>query len=181
MKAWIVRFASLYLFNLLLLWAIGLLLSPVRVGWAAFWASIVLTLAVLVVKPLVRRMFTGMASRSAGSRTRLGEKVVQYAIVFVVELLIWLLVVWLSPIDVRGWFWGYVLPPVLLLIGFAIYDAIDDRVEARAGALYDRATGGRTPPAVQDTPSPAAQEGSRELRDGLTDEQRRMLDELGKG
>ena len=48
----------------------------------------------------------------------------------------------LSGVSVAGWFWGYVLPPVILLIGWAVYDAIDDRVEGHAGALYDKATGG---------------------------------------
>ena len=85
------------------------------------------------------------------------------------------------------------LPPVILLIGWAIYGAIDDKVEGHAGALYDRATGTKTvadaattasatgtPRAYPDA-APATDAGRRELDDGLTDEQRRMLDELGKG
>ena len=84
---------------------------------------------------------------------------------------------------ISGWFWGYVLPPVILLIGWAIYDAIDDRVEAHAGAVYDRATGAsrpvEEPDAARAVPSPETRAGRRELKDGLTDEQRRMLDELG--
>ena len=91
----------------------------------------------------------------------------------------------LSGVSIGGWFWGYILPPVILLIGWAVYDAIDDRVEAHAGALYDKATGQSAAgtaagaPAVPAAPSPEAQAGSRKLKDGLTDEQRRMLDELG--
>jgi hypothetical protein len=179
MKTWIVRFASLYLFNLLLLWAIGLLLPPVSVGWAALWASVVLTLAALLVKPFIHKMFTGMTRKSAGQRTKLGEKLVQYGTVFLVELIVWVLVVWLSGVNVQGFFWGYVIPPIILLIGWAIYDAIDDRVETHAGALYDKATGGGQV-AASTPPSAAQQAGARELKDGLTDEQRRMLDELGK-
>lgn len=178
MKAWIVRFASLYLFNVVLLLIIGLVLPAVNVGWAALWASVVLTLAALLVKPFVHKLFTSMARRSAARRTKLAEKLVQYGTVFLVELIVWLLVVWLSGVDVQGFFWGYVLPPILLLIGWAIYDAIDDRVEARAGVLYDKATG-RDQVEASAAPSAAAQTGSRELQDGLTEEQRKMLDELG--
>nr|BFF08842.1 hypothetical protein GCM10025699_01450 [Microbacterium flavescens] len=76
---------------------------------------------------------------------------------------------------------------MILLIGWAIYDAIDDKVEAHAGSLYDRASGGRGSTAAVSAdsapriPSPEEAAGRRELHDGLTDEQRRMLDELGKG
>ena len=38
MKTWIVRFVSLYVFNVVVLLVIGLL-TPAHVGWAAIWAS----------------------------------------------------------------------------------------------------------------------------------------------
>ncbi|MET0296525.1 MAG: hypothetical protein ABW024_03925 [Microbacterium sp.] len=182
MKAWLVRFVSLYVFNVVVLLLVGWLLPGVNVGWAAFWASVILTAATIWLKPAVTKLFRGMAARSADQRTRLGEKLVQWGLVLIVEIIVWVLVVLLSRVNVTGWFWGWVLPPIALLIAWAIYDAIDDKVEARAGALYDKATRGRSvstdtaaPPVA---PSPAAQAGRRELKDGLTDEQRRMLDEL---
>lgn len=183
MKAWVVRFASLYVFDVVLLLLIGLLLPSVSVGWAVLWAALVLTAAALWVKPLVTRVLRGMAARSAGQRTRLGERLVQWALVFVVQLIVWVLVVWLSGVHVRGWLWGWVIPPVLLLIGWAVYAAIDDRIEAKAGQLYDQATGGsaavsgRPPRDGSAAPSPR----TSDLADGLTAEQRRMLDDLGKG
>ncbi|BDV29949.1 phage holin family protein [Microbacterium terricola] len=181
MKAWIVRFASLYVFNVVVLWLIGALLPSVSVGWAALWAAVVLTAATLWLKPLVARLLSGRAAKSAHQRTKAGEKLVQFGLVFVVELIVWVLVVLLSAVDVRGFFWGYVLPPLLLLLVWIVYDAIDDTLEARAGSLYDRARGisrGRSSadPAPSSVESPAARD---ELRDGLTAEQRRMLDELG--
>ncbi|MDN3496358.1 hypothetical protein QL996_10500 [Planococcus sp. APC 4015] len=182
MKAWLVRFASLYVFNVVVLLLVGWLLPAVAVGWSAFWASLVLTAATIWLKPAVTRLFRGMAARSAGQRTKVGEKLVQGVLVFFVELIVWFLVVLLTGVNVSGWFWGWVLPPIALLIAWAIYDAVDDRIEARAGAIYDRATRRNAPvtgaaaPAVP--PSPAAEAGRRELRDGLTEEQRRMLDEL---
>jgi len=142
MKSWIVRFASLYVFNVVVLLVIGWLLPAVRVGWAAFWAGIVLTAATIWLKPLITKLFTGSAARSAGQRTKAGEKVVQYGIVFVAELIVWVLVVVFSGVSVRGFFWGYVIPPLVLLIAWIIYDRVDDRIEARAGTFYDRATGG---------------------------------------
>lgn len=185
MKKWIVRFVSLLVFNVAVLLVIGFF-TPARVGWAALWAGVILTAATIWIKPALHRAFTGATSKSAHQRTRVGEKVVQFATVFVVALVAWFLTVLLSGVSVGGWFWGYVLPPVIILIGWAIYDAIDDRVEAHAGALYDRATAGRRVDAVAPRTSvptapasPAAAAGKAELRDGLTAEQRKMLDELG--
>ncbi len=141
MKSWIVRFLSLYVFNVVVLLVIGMLLPSVGVGWAALWAGVILTAATIWLKPLITKLFTGSAAKSAGQRTRAGEKAVQYGIVFVVELIVWILVVVLSGVRVDGFFWGWALPPLLLLVAWVIYDRVDDKVEARTGALYDRATG----------------------------------------
>jgi hypothetical protein len=188
MKKWVVRFVSLLVFNVVVLLVIGFL-TPARVGWSALWAGIVLTALVIWVKPLVQKGFRSMAARSAHQRTKAGQKLVEFLLAFAVAFLVWIGTVLLSGVSIGGGilgaFWGYVLPPVILLIGWAIYDAIDDRVEAHAGALYDRASGRRSTteagsaPAVPQNPEAAAA-GRRELNDGLTDEQRRMLDELGK-
>jgi hypothetical protein len=182
MKKWVVRFLSLLVFDVVVLLVIGWL-TPARVGWAALWAGVVLTALTIWIKPVIHKMFQSMAAGSAGQRTRVGEKVVQGALVFLVALIVWIATVLLSGISIGGWFWGYVLPPLIILIGWAVYDAVDDRVEAHAGALYDRATGGRTPSApagaVTAPESPETTAARRELHDGLTDEQRRMLDELG--
>lgn len=181
MKKWVVRFVSLLVFNVVVLLVVGWL-TPARVGWAALWAGIVLTALVIWVKPLVERWFRSMAAK----RGRAGEKLVELLIAFAVALVVWIGTVLLTSVSIGGGFfgafWGYVLPPVILLIGWAIYDAIDDRVESHAGALYDKATGGgaateAASPVVE--PSPEAAAGRRELNDGLTEEQRRMLDELG--
>ncbi|GAA1927562.1 hypothetical protein GCM10009775_19580 [Microbacterium aoyamense] len=181
MKKWVVRFVSLLVFNVVVLLIIGWL-TPARVGWAAIWAGIILTAATIWIKPLITKWFQSMAARSAGQRTKAGEKVVQFFLVLLVAFIVWILTVLLSGVSAGNWFWGYILPPVILVIGWAIYDAIDDRVEAHAGALYDRATGSKSAPATAEAaavPSPEAQAGARELKDGLTDEQRKMLDELG--
>ncbi|TQJ29566.1 hypothetical protein [Microbacterium sp. SLBN-146] len=182
MKAWVVRFVSLYLFNVVVLLVMGWIVPGVAVGWAAFWAAILLTAATIWLKPVIKKAFAGAAAKSAGQRTRAGEWLVQAVLVFLVELIIWIAVVLLSGVSVRGWFWGWVLPPIALLIAWAIYAAVDDRIEARAGAVYDRATGGRATDAAAARPevrsTRAGETGRRELKDGLTDEQRRMLDEL---
>jgi hypothetical protein len=188
MKSWIVRFVSLYVFNVAVLLVLGAVLSSVRVGWAALWASVVLTAATIWLKPLITRMFAAGTGRSASQRTAIGEKVVQYVSVLVVELIVWMLVVVFSGVDVRGWFWGYVLPPMFLLIAWMIYDRVDDRMEARTGSLYDRARGrgagaatavGESSPATSAAPRVESREARQELNDGLTPEQRRMLDDLG--
>jgi hypothetical protein len=179
MRNWVVRFASLYVFDVVVLVIVGVLPS-VRVGWAALWASLILTLATIWIRPGVTRWFRRRAARSAHERTRVGEALVQGVLVFVVALLIWLLVVWLSPVVVVGLFWGYVLPPLFLLLAWAIYAAIDQRIEGHASALYDKATGSTdaVSPAVSPSVLPGPAPRSREANDGLTAEQRRMLDEL---
>jgi hypothetical protein len=183
MKKWVVRFLTLYVFNLAVLLIIDLLVAGVRVGWGVLWASVILTAAVIWVKPLLARWFTDMTAKSANQRTKAGETVVRFALVFFVELLVWILVVALSGVTVRNWVLGYLLPPVFLLIAWAIYAAIDNRLEERAGALYDRASagiGGKSTDAATPAVSPEAQTARQELNDGLTAEQRKMLDDLGK-
>lgn len=185
MRTWIVRFVSLYLFNLVVLWLIGLLLASVSVGWAAFWGAVVLTAATLWIKPLITSWFRGMAARSANQRTKIGEKLTQYVLVLIVAAIVWVLVVLFTSVRVEGWFTGWIIPPIALLIAWAIYDVIDDRIEKRAGRVYDAAAAklGRTPQqdAIPDASPRTSTDTSarRELKDGLTDEQRRMLDELG--
>ncbi|UUT35805.1 hypothetical protein [Microbacterium elymi] len=185
MKKWVVRFCSLLVFNIVVLLFIGWL-TPAHVGWAALWAGIVMTALVIWVKPLVTKWFRSMAARSAAERTKLGEKLVQGLLAVAVAFLVWIATVLLSGVQISGWVWGYVLPPIILLIGWWIYDLIDDKVEAQASALYDKAGGGRSAgaDAAGSTPSEAEQLGRDELAggpgDGLTPEQRRMLDDLGK-
>ncbi|WP_311260464.1 hypothetical protein [Microbacterium sp. WCS2018Hpa-9] len=186
MKNGIVRFAALYVFNVAVLLLIGLLSAGVSVGFNALWAAVVLTLAALFVKPLLTGAFRKAAAKSAADRTKTGEKVVQYVLVYLVELIIWVAVVWLSGVRASG-FWSYALPPLFLLFGWMIYDQVDDRLRAKAGELYDavqgRVTGSRAKatPASSAPPTETAStaDARAELNDGLTPEQRRMLDELG--
>lgn len=172
------RFASLYVFNVVVLLVVGWL-TPARVGLHALWASVILTLATLFLKPLLKRAATALSSS--------GTKFVQYLAVFVVEFLIWALTVWLSGVR-AGNVWGWIVPPVILLVGWVVYDQVDDALSRKAGELYDaagaRIAGSRSSaspaPSASSAPSSAATAaGRQELDDGLTPEQRRMLDELG--
>jgi hypothetical protein len=183
MKNGIVRFAALYVFNVVVLLLIGLLFRTVSVGLNALWASVVLTAGALFVKPLLTAALRRSAARSATDRGRVGEKVMQYALVYAVELIIWVGTVLLSGVNARG-FSGFALPPLILLIGWVIYDQVDDRLRATASQVYDsvqsrlskRTDAAATAPAPD---SPATAAGRQELDDGLTPEQRRMFDELG--
>ncbi|MGO3234651.1 MAG: hypothetical protein ACTIKT_14415 [Microbacterium sp.] len=183
MKAWLIRALSLYVFNVAVLLLIGLLMRGVAVGWNALWAAVVLTLATLALKPLLLKVFRSAASKSASRRSKLGEKGIQYLLVFAVALIIWVLTVIFSGVSIGGWFWGYVLPPVFLLIAWVIYDLVDDRIEAKTGQVIGSVTSrmrgkDAAAPASPSTPSKESKIGSNELADGLTPEQRRMLDEL---
>ncbi|MFE6734488.1 hypothetical protein [Microbacterium sp. NPDC057650] len=182
MRNAIVRFAALYVFNVAVLLVLGLVLPSVRVGWNALWAAVILTVAALALKPWLLKRFRSSAAKSAGERSGFGEKLVQYAIVFLVELIVWVATVLLSGVSVRGFFWGWVLPPIVLLIGWVIYDRFDDRIRAKAAEVYDATSAkitGKSAPATPTAPdSPATKAGREELDDGLTPEQRRMLEDL---
>ena len=190
MRSWIVRFVSLYVFDVVVLLLIGALTPGVRVGWSALWAGVILAAATLWLKPLVHRWFLSLAARSASRRSRFSEKLVQYLLVLAVAAIIWVLLVVFTGVAVGGFFflWGWVSPPLFLTLAWAVYDLVDDRIEARTGALYDRARGGArstesgsaTAPPIPPAPG-AGSAGTSPARrdDGLTAEQRRLFDELG--
>ncbi|KJL26988.1 hypothetical protein RL72_00727 [Microbacterium azadirachtae] len=174
MKNLIVRFASLYVFDVVVLLVIGWL-TPARVGLHALWAAVILTLAALFLKPLLTKAATSLSAS--------GTKFVQYLAVFAVELVVWILTVWLSGVT-AGNVWGWILPPVILLIGWVVYDQVDDALSRKAGELYDaagaRISGSRSGSRDAGAASTASTSEARtELDDGLTPEQRRMFDELG--
>lgn len=177
MRTWIIRFASLLVFNAAVLLIIGFF-TPARVGWSALWAAVVMTLLVLFVKPAVERWARGRAARTSSQRTRTGEWFAQLLIVLAVAALVWILTVLLSGVSTGGsWFWAFVLPPAIIAIGWAVYAKISDVLEGKAGEIYDRfeQRGTDAAPVVE---SAQAREGRTELADGLTAEQRKMLDEL---
>lgn len=193
MKSWIVRFASLYAFNVVVLLVIGLF-TPARVGFHAIWAAVIMTLAEVFVKPFVQRRFSAAAAQSAAGRTRTGEAAVQGAIVLGVAAVVWALTLLLTRVSTGGsWFWAWVLPPVIITIGWFVYARVVTRVETTAGGLYDRAEAGirgargrgssvGTAGSAPSAPSPSPRSPSRGTKsapDGLTPEQRRLFDELG--
>lgn len=188
MRAWIIRFASLYVFDVVVLLLIDVLVPGVRVGFAALWAAVILTAATIWLKPLVHRWFRSIAAGSAAKRSKVGEKLVQYLLVLAVAAIIWVLVVIFTGVNVRGFVFGWFVPPVILLIAWALYDVLDDRLEASAGRLYDRAfhrdkTPDAAAPGIPSAPAagyPGAAPSAARSDDGLTDEQRRMFDDLGK-
>lgn len=145
MKTWIVRFASLYVFDVVVLLLIGAFVPGVRVGLSALWAGVILAAATIWLKPVVHRVFLSFAKGTPRGAVR--EKLVQYLLVLAVAAVVWVIVVVFTGVNVGGFFffWGWVVPPVLLTAAWAIYDLVDDRIEARTGRLYDRATGADRP------------------------------------
>lgn len=144
MRKWVIRFGALFVFDYIVLIAMGLAMPRVQVGpIPALWAAFLLAAATLWIKPVVGRLFSKMAADETGERSRFVSWLVRSLVVFAVAFVIWLIVVALSAVNVAGWLWGYVWPPVVLLVVWWIYDAIDDRFEARAAKVYDRAFGAK--------------------------------------
>lgn len=189
MKNWIVRIGTLLVFNIAVLLLIVLLVPSVRGAWSALWGAVILTAATLWIKPLLTKWFAGQAAKRSGELSKAGIKSISALSVFVVAVVVWILTLLLSGIHVVGWFWGYVIPPIALLIAWLIYDRVDDKLEAHAARLYDSATGkkqsvdaaataGAAPTAPPAPPAPNGQ--TRVAADnGLTAEQQKMLDDLG--
>ncbi len=177
MRTWIIRSVSLFVFNIAVLLLIDWL-SPAKVGWSVIWAAVVMTVLVLFVKPAADRWLRSAAAKTRNQRTSTGEWIAQLFIVFAVAGTVWLLTLMLSGAN-RGdsWFWSLVIPPIIIAIGWLIYAKVSARLESHAGAIYDRIEGKKDAPAVA-APSAATKEGAKELADGLTVEQRKMLDEL---
>ena len=114
----------------------------------------ILTIASVWVKPLITKAFANRSAKSAGQRGKNTETLVRWGTVFLVELIVWVIVVIFSGVSVNNWFWGYLLPPIIFLIGWAIYAAIEDRVEAKADALYDQAHAGISSASKKDAAGP---------------------------
>lgn len=178
MRNWIVRFAVLLAFNIVVLLVIGWL-SPADVGWSAIWAGIVLTLLTIWVRPLVTKWFTGHAAKSAAQRTKAGESIVQVGVVLLVALIVWVITVVLSGVTAGLNPLAYVIPPIILAIGWWLHSLVAVRAEQHAGALYDKATGATATTDAAASPASPSTSSTSQPHDGLTPEQRRMLDELG--
>lgn len=151
MKRWVVRVGTAFVFNILVLLVVVWLVSAVHGSWSVLWASLVFTLATLFLKPFFHRFFLAQGERLRDNKAAwLKGKVLTYLVSYVVALVIWILTVVFSGIHVTGLFWGWVAPPIIVLVGWIVYDQLDDVLEARAGDLYDaaqRRASGKEPPA----------------------------------
>ena len=185
MKNWIVRIGTLLVFNIAVLLLIVLLVPGVRGAWGVLWGAVILTLAPLWIKPLLTKWFARSSATRADQFSKFGLKSLSALYVFLVAFIVWILTIFFSQLHVSGWFWGYILPPIALLIAWLIYDSVDEKLEAQASRLYDSATGknqsadaAATAPDAPAVPAPPV--APRVVQDdGLTAEQRKMLDDLG--
>lgn len=140
MKKWVVRIGALFVFDYIVIVVMGLAMPRVNVGPIhALWAALLLAVATLWLKPVVRGLFEKLAADGSGERSRFVGWLVKTLVVYAVAFVIWYLVVWLSKVDIQGWLWGYLIPPLVLLVVWWIYDAISDRFEAQAAKVYDQA------------------------------------------
>ncbi len=178
MRTWIIRFASLFVFNIAVLLVIGIF-TPAKVGWSVIWASLVMTALVLFVKPLAERWAQTEAEKTRPHRSRTGEQFIQLLIVFALAGAVWVATLIFSGVNAGdSWFWSFVLPPIIIGAGWFVYAKVSDRIEAKAGELYDRVDPARGTPATTTVPSAAEHLGRAELADELTPEQRALLEDL---
>lgn len=179
MRSFIIRFVSLYVFNVGALVLMGWLVPGVRVGLSALWAAVILTLATIWLKPFIGAVFRKIASGNERIKSA-PKKIVEYVIVFAVAAAVWLITVLTTGVSINGFFWGWFLGPIALLIVWAIYDVVDDMIQKRVGNLYDSTIGkGSEAKASEPDPEPYRAPNKRdELRDSLTEEQKKLFDQL---
>ena len=78
-----------------------------KVLWrAGIILGVVMTIATIWIKPLITRFFQARTATSAGQRTKIGEKIVQFFLVLIVAFIVWILVVLFSRDGLTGLFRG---------------------------------------------------------------------------
>lgn len=165
MRKWVIRLGALYVFDYIVIVVMGMAMPRVDVGpIKALWAALLLAVGTIWIKPLVRSLFDKLARDDTGQRSRFVGWLVRSVVVFGVAFVIWYLVVWLSAIDVEGYVWGYVWPPVVLLVEWWLYDAISDRFEAQAAKVYDKAFAPEHPASAAPVDGSDAAEGPTRAR-----------------
>lgn len=140
-RAWVVRFGTLLVFNLLVLLIIVLFMRSVHGRpLGLLWAALVLTVATLWIKPALMRFARNRADGASANRDRAGQRFFAYLAVFAVAFVIWIGMILVTDVRVTGWFWGYLVPPLALLVAWFVYDLVDERLEEQSGRVYDAAT-----------------------------------------
>lgn len=134
-RAWVIRVLALLIFNVGAMLVILVLPGSQGLGFGnVLWGAIVLTLLSLFIKPALTKWFSDAAGNlSLGAR--LGAKAVSYLVLYLVALAIWVLIVLFSPIGFGGGLSAIIVPPLLLLLAWFVYDLVDDALEAWVARL----------------------------------------------
>lgn len=129
-RSWVVKTIALLLFNIVAVLVIVLLpgAAGVSIG-TVLWGAIVLTVLSLFIKPLLHRWLSDNAGQVSLSR-KLSSKALSYVILYLVALIIWFLLVIFSGVQITNFFTTLIVPPLVLLAAWFIYDLVDDRLEA---------------------------------------------------
>lgn len=134
------RIGTLFVFNLAVLALTVTLMPRVHATFLSyFWASLFLTIATVWIRPALTALARSQADKRTADRNRIVRWLVSGLAVFLVALGVWALTVYLTGVSVDGWVWGYLYPPIALLIGWFIWDVARDQLEERAARLYDSA------------------------------------------
>jgi len=129
-RSWVVKTIALLLFNIVAVLVI--VLRPAAAGASigtVLWGAIVLTVLSLFIKPLLHRWLLDNAGQVSLSR-KLSSKVLSYVILYLVALIIWFLLVIFSGVQITNFLTTLIVPPLVLLAAWFIYDLVDDRLEA---------------------------------------------------
>ncbi|UVJ38105.1 phage holin family protein [Arthrobacter sp. CJ23] len=137
MKTWAIRIGIALVFNAITLW-VASILPGVRLGSGFLWAVVVFTAATLLVKPAITALI-----RRGGNRLRTRSSISGKLLTAAAGLLATLAILILTSIFSNGFningIVGWVMATVVIWLASAIYDFVDDGLEARVSRL----TGGR--------------------------------------
>lgn len=139
-RNWVIRLVSLYIFSFVAFLLLGFINSSFSNGFFhLFWSALIFTLATVFVKPIVSSFAQKTAEGLKQGKTSTAARVIEYVAVFAVALVIWLILSVLGAAQNPHWF-SWILSPVLLLVAWAIYDVVDEKIEAQVAKGYDAAT-----------------------------------------
>lgn len=138
-RNWVIRLVSLYIFSFAAFLVMGLVNYSFRIGFfQLFWAALIFTLATIFVKPVVSAFAQKTAEGLKQGKTSTASRVIEYLAVYVVAVVIWMLVSWLTRLHNAHW-WDFFIAPLFLLVAWFIYDMVDEAIQRTVAKGYDAA------------------------------------------
>jgi uncharacterized membrane protein YvlD (DUF360 family) len=137
MKTWGIRIGLALVANIITLWIASIIPGFHINNFGAFViAAIIFTLATLFVKPIIVKFLTNQAGKYSSRSKYLAGKSLTYIVGIVATgVIVWL--TWLISRGIGFNVFGFIIGTIIIWAASLVYDIVDDRLEARVGAIVD--------------------------------------------